>query len=780
MDFNSPHPNEVLWWIATRREQMNIQRLRSIFVLSILLAANVRAETSTNNPLLTIDRIFEAGEFDGDGFGRVSWSKLSSHYHKMEKPEAGGSGMDLVRYDPADGRKEVLVPAHVFTPPGQSGGLSVERFKFSEDESKVLIFTNSKRVWRQNTRGDYWVLDITSRELRKLGGDAPASTLMFAKFSPDGLNVAYVRGNNLFVQRLRDLEIRQLTSDGSPQIINGTFDWVYEEELFLRDGCVWSPDSQSIAYWQLDSSGVREFHLINNTDGFYSKPVPIPYPKTGEQNSSARIGVIPAVGGETRWLPIPGDPRNHYLARLAWMSNSTEVAVQQFNRLQNTNRVFLATAEGKVKHVFTDTDRAWLDNENPFRLVNEGREFIWLSERDGWRHAYSVETSGKDVSKITRGEFDVMAIDVIDEKGGWLYFSASPTNATQRYLYRTRLKGGPSERITPSDQPGTHHYDISPDARWAIHTFSTFNSPPVTDLVQLPEHKRIRVLEQNQKLVEKLNLLKKPAHQFFQIDIGEKVLLDGWCIKPPDFDPSRKYPVLFHVYGEPAGQTVLDEWPGRTGLWHWMLAQQGYVIMSVDNRGTPAPRGRDWRKIVHRQVGILSSADQAGAVRAILKERSWVDEARVGVWGWSGGGSMTLNAIFRYPDLYHAGISVAPVPNQRYYDTIYQERYMGLPEDNAEGYRKGSPLTYAHQLKGKLLLVHGTGDDNVHYQGTEALINELIAWNKPFSMMAYPNRSHGISEGRNTRRHLFELMASFLKANLPAQTPAAGSVHSSP
>lgn len=727
------------------------------------------ADSATNNPLLTIDRLFDSSEFDEEHPGPIVWSRRGTNYFTLEKPDAGGPGRDLVSCDPATGQKEIIVPAHVFIPPDESSPLSLESFRFSEDESKLLIYTNSKRVWRSNTRGDYWVLDVTSRELRKLGGDSPPSSLMFAKFSPDGSRVAYVRENNVYVQTLRDLHITPLTTNGSSTLINGTSDWVYEEELDLRDGFLWSPDGRFIAYWQLDSSGVRPFYLLNDTDTFYPRSIAIPYPKTGEQNSAARVGVVSAEGGPTQWLSIPGHPREHYLARMTWASNSSELVVQQFNRLQNTNRVLLGEARtGHTRTLLTETDRAWVENDNALPWFAQGDRFVWLSERDGWRHAYSVSRDGGQVSLLTPGEFDVVSIEAVDAQNGWLYYLASPENPTQRYLYRVPLEGDrPPQRLTPADQPGTHSYRISPNAQWAIHTYSTFSRPPLIDIIRLPDHQSVRVLKDNRKLVEKLDTLRKPASTLFRIDIGDQVLLDGYCIKPPDFDPARKYPVLFHVYGEPMGQTVVDEWQGRTLLWHWMLAQQGYLVMSVDNRGTAAPRGREWRKIIYRQVGILASADQAAAVRAILRQWPYVDPDRVGIWGWSGGGSMTLNALLRYPDLYQTGMAVAAVPNQRYYDTIYQERYMGLPSDNPEGYRRGSPITYAQQLKGHLLIVHGTGDDNVHYQGAEALINELITYNKPFTMMAYPNRTHSIAEGHNTRRHLFTLLTRFLNENLP-------------
>jgi dipeptidyl-peptidase-4 len=296
---------------------------------------------------------------------------------------------------------------------------------------------------------------------------------------------------------------------------------------------------------------------------------------------------------------------------------------------------------------------------------------------------------------------------------------------------------------------------------------SSFGEPSVTDLIRIPSHQVVRTLSENKVLRDKIHTLKRRPVEFFRVDIGNGILLDGWCIKPPDFDPSKSYPVLFHVYGEPASQTVVDRWGGSGYLWYLMLAQKGYVIISIDNRGTPAPRGRTWRKIVYRQVGILASKDQAAAAR-VIRKWSYVDSTRIGIWGWSGGGSMTLNMLFRYPDLYQTGMSVAPVADEKYYDTIYQERYMGTPAENPEGYKSGSPITYAEGLKGNLLLVHGTGDDNVHYQNSEALINRMIELNKKFTMMAYPNRSHGIFEGKNTTRHLYELLTGYLMDHLPA------------
>ncbi|MEA2205652.1 MAG: dipeptidyl-peptidase 4 [Blastocatellia bacterium] len=764
---------------------MNIRitssRLLGSFLLVLLLGAQFAAQqTSRTDPrLLTINSVFT---YRAQSLNAVQWQSDGSGYLALEPSDSKREAPDLVRTDAATGERSVLISAENLVPPGASAALVIEEFDVSADGQKLLLFTNTARVWRSNTRGDYWVVDLKTLKLHKLGGSAKPSTLMFAKFSPDGTRAGYVRENNIYVENLADGRITQLTNDGSRYLVNGTFDWVYEEELFCRDGWRWSPDGKQIAYWQLNSEGVKEMQLINNTGGLYPVITSFPYPKAGEMNSAARAGVISAAGGPTRWFNVPGDPRDHYLARMEWAANSDEVIIQQLNRLQNTNVVMLGDARtGNVRPIMTETDDAWVDvawgdidwdkrglARGEVEWLNGGKTFLFASERDGWRHIFSISRDGRQAKVVTAGNYDVIGVDHVDETGGWIYFTASPENPTQRYLYRTRLNGeGTAEKLTPAAQPGSHGYTISPRGDLAIHNYSTFGMPPAIDIVKLPDHARVRSLIDNQPLRDRLSKLKPTPAEFFRVDIGEGVKLDGWMIKPPDFDAQKHYPVLFYVYGEPWGQTVLDNWGGTNLMWHKMLAQQGYIVMSVDNRGTPAPRGRAWRKSIYRKMGIVNSGDQAAAVRAIIKW-PFVDGTRVGIWGWSGGGSSSLNAIFRYPDLYKMAMSVAPVPDIRYYDTIYQERYCRRPQDSPEEYKQSSPITFAGQLQGQLLVVHGTGDDNVHYQGTEALTNALIAANKPFTIMPYPNRSHGIFEGSGTTLHLYSLLTRFLNEKLPS------------
>ena len=732
-----------------------------------LLAAE---KQPVNQALLTVDRIFgKKGEFKSEEWGPGCWLKDGSGYTTLEPSRFAQDAKDIVRYDVVSGRREVLIFATNLVLKGASTSLKIKDYAWTDDGCKLLIFTDTKRVWRKETRGDYWVWDLKRQNLKKLGGNAAPSTLMFATLSPDNRQIAYVCQNNIFVQSLDTWRITQITKSGAPTIINGTSDWVYEEEFDLRNGLRWSPDGKYIAYWQFDTSGVREYKLINYTDELYPKIKSFAYPKVGETNSACRVGIIKASGGSTHWFQPSADPRNNYIPAMEWMKDSRHIVFQQLNRLQNTNRVMCGDIKtGRCETLFTDRDEAWVDVNDEWPWLNDGEHFLWLSERDGWRHAYSVNCTNRDIKLLTPGAFDVTRIAGVDERRGYVYFIASPDNPTQRYLYCAPLDGrGNCERISPDYQPGTHTYDLSEDGCWAFHAYSSFSHPPVSELVQLPEHKIVQPIADNAKLRRKLGELPACSTEFFRVSVTNGIQLDGWCIKQPDFNPSSHYPLLIQVYGEPASTIVNDRWGGESYLWHIMLAQQGYVVIAMDNRGTPTLRGRDWRKIVYRQIGILASADQAAATRQLLQERTYLDARRVGIWGWSGGGSMSLNAIFRYPDLYRMAMAIAFVSNQCKYDTVYQERYMGLPADNVAGYRDGSPLNFAHQLQGKLLLVYGTGDDNCHYQNCEILVNELIKQNKQYSLMAYPNRTHAIEEGDNTKRHLFETLTRYLQENLP-------------
>lgn len=747
-----------------------------------ILAAGASAQTRTGLAPAAdsmLHRLFESTDFAAQTVGPIQWvtGPGGDAYTTLERdprdPRDPGDPAvrDIVQYDAATGQRTVIVGAQQLRAPGATAPLALDGYAFSPDRSLVLLYTNARLNWHHgNTRGDYWVLDRHTGALHKLGGpDAQPSTLRFAKFSPQGDRVAYVRDNDLYVERVADGAITRLTHDGSATILNGVADWVDEEELYLRDCFRWSPDGTAIAYWQFDQSGVPIYDIINDTDSLYPTITRQPYPVPGATNAAVRAGVVSAAGGPTTWLQLPGDPRQHYIAYLEW-AGPHQLFVQHLDRLQQHDDLVLAdAATGAVHIISTESDSAWVVVDRDVRWIDGGRRFLWLSERDGWRHVYSVARDGSDAQLLTPGAYDVIRIDGVDEHGGILYFTASPDNATQGYLYRAPLRTpGPATRVTPAALTGTHIYDVAPDGRYAIHTYSSFDVPPVIDLVRLPTHATVRTLVTNDRLRAAVKPLQPSPVEFFKVGVGAGVTLDGWMLRPPGFDSTKTYPVFVYVYGEPAGQTVTDRWGGTNILWHRFIASQGYIVLSVDNQGTPAPKGRHWRKIIYGAIGPLASAQQAAALRELERTRPYLDPTRVGIHGHSGGGSQTLNALFRHPDVYQLGEAVSSVPDQRFYDSIYEERYVGLPQEHPEHYEVSSPITYAAGLRGKLLIVHGSGDDNVHYKGAEALSNRLIALGKSFDFMVYPNRSHCDCEGPGTTLHLYTLLTRYLVTNLPA------------
>ncbi|MFN2317933.1 MAG: DPP IV N-terminal domain-containing protein, partial [Gemmatimonadales bacterium] len=472
---------------------------------------------------LTVERIFGSTEFTPLSFGPSKWLGDGAAYTTLEAPASGGAGREIVRYNTRTGTRTVLVTVAQLTPPGAREPLTVADYAWTTDQNRVLIFTNTRQVWRVHSRGDYWVLDRNSGRLRQLGGpEAAEASLMFAKFSPDGRRVGYVRENDIYVEHLESGVITRVTNDGSRTLINGTFDWVYEEELGLRDGWRWSPDGMWIAYWQLDASGVRDFNMIRNNDSLYSQVVPIQYPKAGEQNSAARIGVVASAGGHTTWLDFQGDPREHYPARMDWAANSREVIVQRLNRLQNSLEVVLGDIRtGALTHLFTERDSAWVYHVDDLVWLNGGKEFTWVSERNGWSKVYVVSRDGRQVRLVTPGAFDVLGIQAIDAHGGWVYYIASPGAPSQRYLYRSRLEGrGQPERLTPATLAGTNVYNVAPDGRTAIHTHSRFGVPPVINLVSLPDHRVLRSLVDNATLHAAVSQLDRGAWEFTTVDIG--------------------------------------------------------------------------------------------------------------------------------------------------------------------------------------------------------------------------------------------------------------------
>ncbi|MEP5569182.1 MAG: S9 family peptidase [Halioglobus sp.] len=739
--------------------------------------------SNSGQVLLTNEAIFDDWDYNVKRPGAVRWAEQGATYTaletapgyenaELEKDQYGNDIKvyeEVVQYDPSTGERKVLISLPQLTPNNSDKALVVDDYRWSNDGTRILIYTDAEYVWREKSRGDYWMLNRDDGDLWQLGAEhAGTSQMMFGKFSPDGTKFAYVWRNNIYYQDLSTREVSALTADASDTVINGLFDWAYEEEFSIQDGFRWSPDSGRIAYWQLDTRAARDFLIINNTDTLYPAVTAIPYPKVGEENAAARIGVVSIDSPDTVWADLPGIAKDMYIPRMDWADNSEQLIIQQLNRKQDTNIVFYADAEsGHVEPVFAETEETFIELlESPLWL-EDSTAFVWQSERDGWKHIYRVSRDGQTFTDLTPGDFDVVKLVSVDESTGWLYFIASPSNVSQRYLQRSRLDGsGGMEQVTPAELTGANMYQIAADSSWAIHTYSSFLQPPVFHLISLPDHKVHRVLEDNAELSGKLAALQLGELEFYSVEASDGLSLDGYLLKPPNMDEGKKYPIINYVYGEPAGQTVVDAWHGSLTMWHVLMSQRGFVISSIDNRGTAAPRGHQWRRSIYGGVGILSSQDQSDALTAICERWSFIDSTRVGIWGHSGGGSMTLNMLFRHPEQYQVGVSMAPVPDQRLYDSIYQERYSGLLEDFEEAYRLASPITHAANLQGKLLLIHGTGDDNVHYQGSERLVNELIKNNCQFDFMAYPNRRHGLVEGEGTSLHLHSLLSRYFEDNL--------------
>ena len=672
----------------------------------------------------------------------------------------------------------------------QINNIKIESFSFSQSKNKILLFTKSVKVWRYNTRGDYWVYDFNKNQVQKLGREMSSSSLMFAKFSPDENFVGYVSKEksesgfrnsstsvNIYLENLENREIKKLTSsNGTKKLINGTFDWVYEEEFGCRDGFIFSEDGSRIAFWQIDANQVRDFYMINNTDSIYSYTIPVEYPKVGEDLTPARIGVINLIDEKITWMKVPGEQNKFYLPRMTWMPGRNDLMIQQLNRKQNHSKIYIANSNnGETELLMEEKDDAWVDLRSSWpyqvqagwKFINEGKEFLYTTEKDGWSHIYRFNISSKSEYLVTKGDYDVVKPLAYDERNEIVYFIASPENPTERYLYKTSAKGnGSLIRVTPNVLEGSHNYQISTKAKYAFHSFSNYFTRPMQAIITLPNHKCIN---DDQNMIKKFDASKKEDHplEFFQITTVDDVTMEGWIVKPKNLNKNKKYPVLFYFYSEPAGQTGVNRYgAGNNGLYDGNLGDDGYVYVTFDGRGTPSPKGRAWRKAIYRNIGRINVRDMAMGAKAVFEKYDFIDTSRVAVHGWSGGGTATLNCLFQYPEIFHTGIAVAAVANQLTYDNIYQERYMGDPKESYQDYVDGSPIKYAKNLEGNLLYIHGTGDDNVHYQNAEMLANELIKHKKVFYMLSYPNRSHGIRED-DAYPHVRLMFTDFLRKNCP-------------
>lgn len=808
----------------------------TLFFASAALASAAGAQATTPAPArpaasqpatppsrLTIDRIIRRGEFAQEPGPSVHWLKDGRSYLDT-RPAAGGKGVDIVRVDLATGAATVLAPASALVD-ADGKPIEVEDIQLSADESKALLFHNSVRVWRTNTRGVYHVIDFATKKVTPIARirtpEASASTesdtvagqnllgkqpsflapptrsglQMFAKFSPDGKKVAFVRDNDLHVTDLTTGRETRLTTDGGPDVINGTTDWVYEEELGLKDAFRWSPDSRRIAYWRFDQSAVPAYPMVDETSALYPSVAVLRYPKAGQPNSRVKVGVIDAsaptvtsaaratplgadgapagpssasegearTSASTRWLDVGGDT-GIYVARMEWVGNDS-LAVQRLPRKQNrVDLLMLSATTGTGRTVVTDRDSAYVDVEGEaVTLIDGGRRFVLRSDRSGWRQLYLYDRGGRLVRQITQDGADVLEVVAVDSARQQLYATVAAPTPAQRQVVRCSTSAAKTPCVQVTKAPGTHDLDVGPGARYAVDTHSSLGVPSTVTLYELPAMRQRRVLVDNAALQGKLAALAIRAPEFIKVPMPDGTLLDGYRIVPASFDSTKKYPVLMHLYGGPAAPQVNDAWGGRNYLWHQMLAQMGYVVVVVDNRGA-AWRGRDFRKITQYRLGVIESQDQIDAAKW-LGRQPWVDASRIGMWGWSYGGYMTALTLSRGGDLFKAGISVAPVSDWRYYDTIYTERFMWTPQENADGYKQSAVLTHVPGMTARLLLVHGTGDDNVHPQNSINLANALERGEKPFVMLLYPNRTHSISGG-NTQVHLYESFTRFIKENL--------------
>ncbi len=750
---------------------------RAILGIAIFIAPlAVLTPLLAQSPVLDdeLRRIFQTNDYAARSFGPADWFDPGAPSGVDERPGEGGP-QQLAEYDAASARRTVIADAALLTPAGAAAPLPIAGSAWTADRKRGLIFTNTRPVWRQNTRGDYWLVDRDARWLRKLGGNAPEASLMFAKLSPDGQRVAYVHDRNLFVETVSTGDIHQLTTDGSQTVVNGTADWVNEEELDLRDGFRWSPDGRSLAYWQFDTSGVESFTLVNDTAALYPTITRFPYPKPGTTNSSVRIGVIAASGGETRWLKTPGEPRNTYLATLQWTKDSRSLLIQQLNRLQNTNDLLLADArDGNVRRIYRDTNAAWVDHVDRMLEIGDAAAVTWLSEQDGWRHLYRVALDGSGARLITRFDGDIIDLDGLDLRNGWAYFGASPMSATERFLYRARLDGdGTVERVTPPDSRGTHTYQLSPNGRWAIHTASRVDVPPTVDLVELTANRVVRTMADNALLAAKAAPLLSPPTEFVKVDIGNGVVLDGSVIKPRAFDATKKYPGdQYAVYGR-ARITDRRRSVCRAAAANSFTGHSPTRAMSLSAWITAVRRHQEVQrgvKVVYGAVGELSASGNRPPQCGRWSRRTRISMRPVSACGAGAAAALnTLNCMaFRYPDVFSVGVAVAPVP--RISDStirFIRSATWAFRRTTREGYRVGSPINFAEGLKGRLLVVHGSGDDNVHFQGTERLINRLVELGKPFDVMVYPNRTHAIAEGTGTSLHVQTLIARYFLEHLP-------------
>ena len=707
---------------------------------------------------LTLARIFGSPSLGGHLNAGLAWAPDGKRLTYVETTTADKTTRQaLWVVDAATGQRSVLVDGEkwdaAFTNPGENksqatglGRHAPPLYQWAPSGDAILFEGPTSLAW----------YDLKSQSSRVLVSGK--QELADPKISPDGKLVSYVRDHNLWVVTTADGKERALTQGGIEELRKGELDWVYPEELDITTAYWWAPDSSSVAFLEMDERKVTQFPLVDFAS--YSGEADLErYPVPGGANPIVHVYVVPAAGGEPRKMDT-GTETNNYLPRVNWLPDSKRLTIQRLNREQNVLDLVLAdAATGSSKTILTEKDPYWINVSDDLHFLKDSTRFVWSSERSGYRHLYLYDVSGKQLAQLTKGDWEVTQLDAVDESAGLVYFGATEKSPIERHLYRVSLDGSRFARLTKED--GTHGIRFSPDAKAYVDTYSNVMTPPRRDTFS-GDGAKLATLEEN-KVPELAEFHLSPV-EFFTIQSHDGVTLNCSIIKPPHFDPSKKYPVITYTYGGPHAQVILNAWAGRGGfLWHQMMAQKGYIIFSLDNRGS-AGRGHLFEEPIHYRLGAQELSDQRDGA-AWLRNQPYVDPNRIGIWGWSYGGHMTLHAMFEAGEIYKAGFAGGPVTDWHYYDTIYTERYLGLLPQREEDYQESSPIKNADHLKGKLLIAHGTGDDNVHYSNTLALINDLISQGKYVEVIAFPGRGHGVSDVP-AQRLLWERVTKFFLDNL--------------
>jgi dipeptidyl-peptidase-4 len=723
----------------------------SLLVIILLFHAN-GAFAQQKLPV-TVSEIFQKGTFRAKYFAGLRWLGNGDYYTSIA---SSANYQCILKHQTANGN---IVDTLLNTLQLNDSTIAeIEEYTWSSNEHLLLFETASERIYRRSSKSVYYVYDLRSKQLKKI---AMGQKCAYATFSPDGNYLAYVRDNNLFVTDLSSMtEVAITTSGLLNHIIHGSTDWVYEEEFEFAQAFFWGPDSKRIAFYTFDESGVKEYNMQTWGD-LYPKDYKFKYPKAGENNSEISISVFDIVTRSTNKVDL-GVEKDIYIPRITWTQNPNVLAIKRLNRLQNTLEIIhydMLASQNSI--VYTETSDSYVEINNDWHYCKDNNSFIISSEKDGYRHLYRYDLSGNLLSQITKGEFEITRMVAVDDTRKLVYFTSAEVSAMESHFYVVGFDGANKTKL--SKLSGSHDIEMSPDAGYYLDYHSDINTPPTVSLFKVKKNQLLTVVEANLLLKSKLTEYAISPAEFFHFKTTENVVLNGWMIKPLDFDSTKKYPVLMYVYGGPGVQTVTDEWSGGRYLWHQALANLGYIIISVDNRGTGS-RGAQFKKCTYGKLGELETHDQIEAA-AFIRSFDFVDTARIGIWGWSFGGYMSSLCLLYGNEIFKMAIAVAPVTNWRFYDNIYTERYLKTPQLNPDGYDRYSPVTVASRLKGNYLLVHGTSDDNVHYQNAVAMQDALIKANKQFSFFAYPNKAHGISGG-NTSFHLFTMLTDFILKNL--------------